>query len=1125
MQTIWFALLLLILLACGGQTRPVQAQETGPRPEHPRPDFRRAAWVNLNGPWAFEFDPEDVGEREEWFRPGQHDFSREIVVPYPWEAPRSGIGDTQYQGAAWYRRTFPVPDEWAGSRVVLKFGAVDWHAKVWVNGAFVGEHEGGYGPFEFDVTDHLGELRGTQGNLRGLRGGPEREGGRGEGKQATVVVRVFDNTSPEQPTGKQTGWYTRTSGIWQTVYLEARPATYIAQVHVTPSLAAGQAEFRVTVDAAGGAGLGPARPVREATLVIETDPEAADTATLPRTEQRLDLPAGRSEHTVTVRIPHPQPWTPETPNLYFVRLTLNPTPHSTIRTPQSDVVHTYFGLRDVGVGRFAGQEFQYITLNGRPIYLLGALDQAFHPEGIYTYPSDEIARQDLERAKEFGLNFLRIHIKVDDPRFLYWADRLGVLLMCDMPNFSHYTEAARARWEQTLRAAVARDFNHPSILAWCLFNETWGLGGGDYRRQADRHAWVKEMVELTKELDPTRLVEDNSACLYDHVVTDINSWHFYLNDYGAAREHIAHVVAQTYPGSPFNYADGWPQGDAPLINSEYGGISAGHGDQDISWCFKYLTNELRKHAQIGGYIYTELMDIEWEHNGFMNYDRTVKEFGYEEVSPGFGLRDLNALDFLVIDSPPCPVVAPGSEWTVRLAMSHFSGKDLQNPVLHWRLDGLDVNGRWRRGLREGQQAVTVAPWTVTPLPAVTLSLPEERLVGVWTGWIEDAAGNRVAANYVNLDIRDRPAPRRECPDAQTLRLRWQPGEVAGSSWPRLLLAGRGRPEKVWGHRAGFVEYRLRLPAGVDPAHLTEVELLFEGAAKAASEKVEWDRHKEIDYPQTDRTKWPSDVRITLNGQEVQTVTFPDDPADARGILSHAAQFHPGSYGYLTRLRVPADDALRQAIAQAGAFLLRLEVPADAAQVGGFALFGDGLGMYPVDPTLTLKFDAPPDVAQVLGDGSSVAEAPAQGLVTLPTGEREGQPWRYTTDAPPEDWTAPDFDDHPWTEGQAGFGREGTPNTIIRTPWHSSDLWMRRRFTLDQPAAAAVLRFYHDEDMEIYLNGHLIWERRGYITNYQEAELGPEALAHFIQGENVLAVHCHQTVGGQFVDVGLTMLVE
>lgn len=1069
--------------------------EALPRPEHPRPDFRRERWVNLNGIWEFEFDPKNEGLQEQWART-KREWSRTLRVPFPWQAPLSGVADVEYQGAAWYRRTFTVPPEWRGWRVFLRFGAVDWFAQVWVNGDFVGEHEGGYSPFEFDITDFL------------------REG------QQTLVVRAFDDTSPEQPNGKQTGWYTRTGGIWQTVWLEARPSTYLDRIHFVPlpgPPGQGQvlAKVRLFADRAGMARL---------RFETEDPPEPPKqwAASLP-TPQVFDLtyPAGFSEHTLLLRVPEPRFWHPETPYLYFVRVTLEPVAGRMDTVLGMDVVHTYFGWRTVGVGQFAGQDFTFIALNGKPLYLLGALDQAFHPEGIYTYPSEEVLRGDLERAKEFGLNFLRIHIKVDEPRFLYWADRLGVALMCDMPNFQTYTETARRRWEQTLREAIERDFNHPAIIAWCLFNETWGLGGNDYKQQRDRQLWVRAMVNLARRLDPTRLVEDNSVCLYDHVETDINSWHFYINDYEAARNHIAHVVANTFPGSSFNFAPGWKQGHQPLINSEYGGISAGSGDQDISWCFKYLTNELRKHAKIGGYVYTELMDIEWEHNGFMNYDRTVKEFGYEEVSPGFSLRDLNNPDFLVLDAPPHRIAEPGSLVETPVAFSHFSSNPTERGRLRWRLDGWDAFGERREGLDAGQREVSFRRWTVTPFGTITVRLPQERMLLTLTAWLEAEDGAVLARNYLNLETR-RPLPRRELLDERTLALRWEPGEFAQTSWREMFLYAQRMPEKVWGQGRGFFEFRLRWPEGLDPSTLQGGILLLEAAAKAGKEKVEWPRYKPVDYPQTDRTKWPTTLRVLVNGEVVHTQILPDDPADARGVLSHAAKFHPGSYGYLVRVSLPLEVLQRDR----EGLSLRLEVPEGAEPAGGLALFGDALGRYPLDPTLILRTRIPLRKEQVLGDGSSVAvvgERPVRLLV--PTAEWGGARWRYTEKQPPQGWEQPGFDDSGWAEGTGGFGREGTPGAIVRTRWHSNNIWLRTTFRLESLPRSALLRFHHDEDVEIFLNGHPLLQEKGYLTEYTERTLSPKALDLLRVGENVLAVHCRQTVGGQYIDVGLLGLME
>ena len=298
-------------------------------------------------------------------------------------------------------------------------------------------------------------------------------------------------------------------------------------------------------------------------------------------------------------------------------------------------------------------------------------------------------------AKEMGLNGLRIHIKPDEPRRLYWADKMGVLIMEDMPNTWRQTPQARIAWERTMREAVVRDRNHPSIIVWVAFNETWGLGKAeDYKKDRDTQAWVGQMVDLIRGLDGhERLVEDNSPCNYDHIVnTDLNSWHFYIDNHDQARRHIEGVVAKTEPGSGFNYCPGLTQSSLPLINSEYGAVSAGGGDRDISWGLRDLTTQLRRQRKIQGFVYTELTDIEWEHNGLVNYDRTPKRFGYDTWLPDMRPNELLGADFIGYDAPPAIVGKPGQTITVPIFVSHFS--DRQGPVkLRWWVERLRLPGR------------------------------------------------------------------------------------------------------------------------------------------------------------------------------------------------------------------------------------------------------------------------------------------------------------------------------------------------------------------------------------------------------------------------------------------------
>ena len=893
-----------------------------PRPEYPRPDFQRGTsegidWICLNGTWEFAFDPDDIGEQNQWFSTApttDSPWTLQIQVPYPWESlaawgeeeqadnenylsrnaylnpeevtcgglDREGnYRDEPRHTIGWYRRTVSIPENWGDKRVILKFGAVDWEATVWVNGNQIGKNENGYLPFELDITDALTP-----------------------GEPTRIVVRAYDaQDHGEQLAGKQIGWYVRTSGIWQTVYLEPRNATHIAQCHITPDIDNASATFAVKIDGD--------LENSEATLCWDCG------------ELSGSVEVSSNETQFTVNIPPEQLrlWDVDTPNLYDVTLAL------VAEDTTIDRIYTYFGMRKVSIAKASGGDYQYIYLNNRPIYLLGALNQSFNPEGVYTFLTDEAIRTDVERAKEFGFNFLRLHIKVDEPRLYYWADKLGLLFMCDIPNFGTYTETAQKRFEQTLRGNIDRDYNHPSIISWCNFNETWGLGGREYREMPERQEWVREMYHLAKSLDTTRLIEDNSPCLYDHVETDINSWHFYINDYDRAKEHIANVVAETYPGSAFNYVGGNLQTDVPLINSEYGGISAGAGDKDVSWCFKYLTNELRLHPKICGYIYTELQDIEWEHNGFMNYDRSVKEFGYDYL-------DINTLDFIAIDYPPGTTVAPGDEIKADIYASHFSHKTITDAVLHWQLDTMSVTGHITRGHVSGSVEIPFPQYQVQNVHQLQLIVPDVHpAVGTVHVWVTDHTGTVVARNFINFEHFVEAAPAIESSDSGTVRLNYTPGNTSESSWDEPEIS-----EQLFSAvGSGYVEYEVPLPEELSTAGVAEMELVFEASSSYGGAR------------QTEPEKYPSDVTVSVNGTEIDTVHISDCPADARGVLSYIHE-QPGIYGYLHNVKVDPSLVLN---GKADTLTVRYEVKADAEAKGGFALYGARMGKYPVGPHLLI----------------------------------------------------------------------------------------------------------------------------------------------------------------------------
>ena len=899
-----------------------------PRPEYPRPDFQRGTsegidWICLNGTWEFAFDPDDTGEQNQWFAlepTTDSPWTLQIQVPYPWES-LAAWGDEEladnatylsknaylnpeevtcggldregnYRDAprhtiGWYRKTVSIPENWGDRRVILKFGAVDWETTVWVNGQIIGKNENGYLPFEFDITDALPP-----------------------GEPAVIVVRAYDaQDHGEQLAGKQIGWYVRASGIWQSVYLEPRNETHIAQCHITPDIDNASATFDVKVDGN--------LENTESSLLLRWNCAGEGTSPL---RGSVEVSGSDTQFTVTIPPEQLRLWDVDTPNLYDVTLEL------LTEDTVTDRIFTYFGMRKVSIAKAPGGDYQYIYLNNRPIYLLGALNQSFNPEGVYTFLTDEAIRRDIERAKEFGFNFLRLHIKVDEPRLYYWADKLGLLFMCDIPNFGDYTEKAKSRFVETLHGNIARDYNHPSIISWCNFNETWGLGGREYKDMHERQEWVREMYHLAKSLDTTRLIEDNSPCLYDHVETDINSWHFYINDYEDAKAHIANVVEETYPGSAFNYVGGNLQSDAPLINSEYGGISAGAGDKDVSWCFKYLTNELRLHPKICGYIYTELQDIEWEHNGFMNYDRSIKAFGYDYL-------DINTLDFIAIDYPPGTTVTPGEKIKADIYTSHFSHKTITDTTLHWQLDTMSATGDITRGCVSGSVDVPFPQYQVQNVHQLELTMPDiHPAVGTLHVWVTDGTGSVVARNFINFEHFVEANRTVESKDSQ-ISINHDPGSASKSSWDEPL----SEAQLFSAEGSGYVEYEIAFPEGIGATNPAEMVLIFEASSANGGAR------------QTEPEKHPSDVTISVNGVEIETIRIPDCPADARGVLSYI-HGQPGNYGYLYKVKI---DPLTVLNSGTDTFTVRYEVKSDAAEKGGLSLYGARMGRYPTGPHLLI----------------------------------------------------------------------------------------------------------------------------------------------------------------------------
>ncbi len=603
---------------------------------------------SLAGLWQFQLDPGGV------LRPDQLAPDREIPVPLPWQAAFHEL--ESYIGHAWYQTTLELDDEWLSGELLLHFGAVDYACEVYVNGQKVGAHEGGYTAFEFPIRAfvHPGAN--------------------------VLAVRVFDTVKrevriprwpelgdgsalPKQddlPHGKQT-WYLDASGIWQDVTLTAVPASYVDSVKIVPDI---HGTAKITV-----------------TLSGKLDGATLD-ATINGATAHAEVKAGQAQVELTVKVNDVRLWTPESPTLYTAAITLT-------SGDQKDSTSVRFGFREIAVR--GGK----ILLNGEPLMLLSALDQDFYPETIYTPPSEAYLRDEFQKAKALGLNNLRCHIKPPDPLYLDLADEMGLLVWAEIPSWRTYQpktgrnpqplpDAVQARVKQTLEEMIARDFNHPSLVIWTIVNEDWGteLPLNPFHRQ-----WLLEMVTLCKQLDPTRLVVDNSPCgngwgASIHVKTDLNDFHIYTNIPEQA-EAFADFIDQ------FDLRPSWlfalemksnETGQEPMVLSEFGnwglpGLSAIAPNGEPDWfklgpwssgwdgdpgypvgllnrfaalgldkiwpsyealatatqwhqfaAMKYEIETMRRHANLQGYVITEMTDIYWEANGLLDFARAPKAY-------------------------------------------------------------------------------------------------------------------------------------------------------------------------------------------------------------------------------------------------------------------------------------------------------------------------------------------------------------------------------------------------------------------------------------------------------------------------------------------------------------------
>ena len=571
---------------------------------HPRPQMTRPAWMNLGGSWSFAYDDAGRGLDEGW-QTRTDVYTRTIQVPFPPESPASDTGETGFHPIVWYRRTFQPPLAYAGKRHLLHFGAVDYRAQVWVNGQLVATHEGGQTPFSADITTALRS-----------------------GEDQVVVVRAEDMpTDLAQPRGKQDWqeqphgiWYQRTTGIWQPVWLEPVAPTHISAIRWTPDLDQGMLGLSVTLQSPQEA---QANLHLRVQLSLHDTTLTDDTYQVQGTEVQRQIAFDRAGMMSREQLL----WSPEHPNLVDATLTLY------AGNEIIDEAQSYAGLRSVGVGN------GHFLLNGLPYYLRLALEQGYWPESHLAAPDEAALRREVELAKALGFNGVRIHQKVEDPRFLYWCDRLGLLVWGEMANAYVFSPVAVQRLMREWMEVLDRDYSHPSIVAWVPLNESWGVPNVA-RDEAQRH-YVQALYHLTKTLDATRPTIGNDG--WEHVVSDISSVHDYafegntLSERYGSTEAVERTIREVQPGNRAVILPGYTRSNEPVMLTEFGGISYrpepnaawfGYGTVTDSNAYlaKYreLVDAILASPAIAGFCYTQLTDTGQETNGLLTENREPK---------------------------------------------------------------------------------------------------------------------------------------------------------------------------------------------------------------------------------------------------------------------------------------------------------------------------------------------------------------------------------------------------------------------------------------------------------------------------------------------------------------------
>lgn len=847
------------------------------RQEHPNPQCMRKNWLNLNGEWDFSFE--------------QPDFQSKINVPFSWATELSGVNEKKY-GIGWYRKYTKFNGE--NNRVFLNIGAVCYECDIFINNKYIGHYFSGYTPIYADVTEVW-------------ENDSENE----------IIIRVLDGNYSYQANGKL---YSQKSGIWQSVWLETRPKTYVESFKIE-TLCSGKVTIKAKIN-----------NDKEGTLGANFNGVAA---------------SGNSNE-LTLNFENPKLWSPENPYLYEGKITFE-------TGDGFDEIYTYFGIREIGMAHFDNLKRKYITLNGKPIYINSCLDQSCTMYG-FTQPTDEDIKNEVMQMKALGLNSFRIHIKPDDPRKLFYADKLGMLVIEDMPVVGYgKSNVGKMFYEKIMTEIMKRDYNHPSIFMWVLFNETWGL----YEREKDdsgnekrvypkvTQKWVESCYYNAKKIDKSRIIDDNSVHDNDrnHTVTDVNSWHLYANGYERMKKGIEEFVYNSDVGSDFNFVGGeYTCPDVPVLNCECGnywdyfidGEVGVAGDSDISWHYKYMMNEFRLHDEMCGFVFTEFRDVVNEFNGYYRIDGTKKEFGYEDYVPEMTVADLHSQDFLAVDCPPMKTLMPEENVKIPIVVSSFTDKNHNaNMKIKWELVFNGVT------LKSEEFSVIYSKYGCTPMGTIEIKMPKEDGIAVLRLYLIDESGEIVTRNFLVYDIR----AKRNVLELENIKSKGFTKVAFIQNGNKINCAGKGKlifsanKYEIPGYSSGKDIY-IRFEAS-SREELTKDKENIAWTPKTVG--INEDRGANPNsYYQTDETLYPSDVTLSV-GNIKRVFHLFDAPADSRGCLSWHYQSadnkneEAGSYGYLCEMKIEKKDADDMN----DEFTVSIECE------NGFSLYRRNSGRYPV----------------------------------------------------------------------------------------------------------------------------------------------------------------------------------